>query len=252
MNSKEATAKKEEKLAELLTTAEGHPMMKAILAEKAAAILATRTGAAGKIEALKKEREEVIPKLIEDLDAKELKYKEAKAALDIAVGEYRTARVAVSSRSQSFDYAISRQEVILFETVDPAIDAALQHFRDKLDWLRDPSRISRVARGSVNNIYTEKTTLYSESNVDAINAAMRYCQAAIKELENMKLAPAVDRERIEELKAALPRIDVYTEYTGTKPYGFTVVNPLHLLPSASQIDWEIGKLKEKIKKVMGR
>ena len=154
MNSKEATAKKEEKLAELLTTAEGHPMMKAILAEKAAEVLAKRTEAAGKIEAMKKEREEVIPKLIEARDVKEAKYKEAKAALDTAGREFNMARVAVSSGSQSFDNAISRQETILLESADPAIAEAITFFQEKLDWIRSPGRISHVPMGGVNNIFT--------------------------------------------------------------------------------------------------
>ena len=45
-----------EKLKELLSKADHHPMMKAILAEEA-----------GKIQALKKERDEIIPKLQNDI-----------------------------------------------------------------------------------------------------------------------------------------------------------------------------------------
>jgi hypothetical protein len=45
--------------------------MKQILAEKASAILAMRTEADGKIKTLRKRRDEVIPKLIEDRDEKE-------------------------------------------------------------------------------------------------------------------------------------------------------------------------------------
>jgi hypothetical protein len=254
MNSKEATAKKEEELAELLTIAEGHPMMKAILAEKTAEVLAKRTEAAGKIEAMKKEREEVIPKLIEARDVKEAKYKEAKAALDAAGVEYQTARVAVSSRSQAFDSSIGQQEVIIFGSADARIDEAITFFRGKLDWLRAPGRISIDHRGGENNPFTEKTTLKVESNRPAILAALQYCMAAIKELEQMKLTPALNLQKIDGMKTALPKIDVYTEFTGEKPYGFTIanVNPRLLLPSDSQMDWEIGKLKEKVKKVLGR
>jgi len=51
----------------------------------------------------------------------------------------------------------------------------------------------------------------------AHNDAMQYCQAAITKLEQMKLLPAVDAERIAAMKAGIPRIDVYKEYTGERP-----------------------------------
>lgn len=93
-----------------------------------------------------------------------------------------------------------------------------------------------------------------ESNRPAILSALEYCKAAITELENMKHAPALDAEKIAELKTGIPRIDVYTEFTGEKPYGFTVanVNPRLLLKSDSQINWEIGKLNQKFKELMRR
>lgn len=82
--------KEAEKLKELLKEAEGHPIMKTILAEKAAEVLAKRREAAGKIEVLKKEREEVIPKLQAAVKDKEGAYLKAKAALDAANDELQT------------------------------------------------------------------------------------------------------------------------------------------------------------------
>ena len=124
------------------------------------------------------------------------------------------------------------------------IDEATLYFRDKLDFFRAPGRISRNAVGSERNIFTWKKTVKEESNAQAINDAMRYCQAAITELENMKLAPAVDAERIAGLKAGIPKIDVYTEYTGEKP--------LPRVNTVSRTDWSIGRLNEKFKELMGR
>jgi hypothetical protein len=69
-------------------------------------------------------------------------------------------------------------------------------------------------------------------------------RAAIKELENMKLAPVVDAERIAGLKAGIPKIDVYTEYTGEKP--------LPRVNTVSRTDWSIGRLNSKFKELMGR
>jgi chromosome segregation ATPase len=225
LNAKEATAKKEEKLSELLTTAEDHPLMKAILAEKAAAIQATRTEAAGKIEALKKERDEVIPKLLADRDAKEEKFKKAKAALDAAGGEYQTARSVVTSRNQFFDNAISRQETILLETADPEIDAAILFFQDRLAFLRTPGRISMNRIGAERNVFTEKVTTRVESNYDAVNAALRYCLDAVQELQQMKRTVALDLQKIEGMKKGIPDINVYSESTAEKPMPGSVGMP---------------------------
>ena len=209
--------KEAEKLTELLEKADGHPMMKAILAEEAAAILTKRTEAAGKIEVLTKERDEVIPKLQANLAAKESKYQKAKAALQTANEEFQTANHALWSENHNFDTAIRNHEAVLYESAFPEIDEGITFFNEKLDYLRSPGRISRIAGGSVNNILTCKKTVKEESNRDAVLSALAYCQAAIKKLEGMKLSPALDAEKIEQMKAGVPSIDVYTEYQGEKP-----------------------------------
>jgi len=201
----------------LLKTIEGHPLTKQIIAERAAETLARRKETAGKIEVLKKEREEVIPRLQSDIDAKEAKYLKAKAALDADLGELQKVKAALSSERNSFDTDIRNQEAILIESADPAIDAAITFFQDKLDWLRSPGRISRTAGGAERNIFTWKKTVKEESNAPAVRDALAYCQAAIKALEQMKLTPALDVEKIERMKTGVPSIDVYTEVTGEKP-----------------------------------
>lgn len=242
-----------EKLKELLAQAEGHPMMKAIMVEKAAEVLSARKAAAEAIESLRKEQGEVIPKLRADLAGKEAKYLKAKAALDALFAECRTARATLSSEGQSFDTAIRQQETILIESADPKIQEAVQFFRDKLDDLRKPGRISSRGMNVERNLITDTQTVTVESNAQAIKDALLYCQGAIKSLEQMKLSPALDPEWIEELKAAIPCIDIFIETTGTKPIpGSKGINPRDLLKSDSQLDWEMGKLNEKFRKLMGK
>ncbi len=52
------------------------------------------------------------------------------------------------------------------------------------------------------------------------------------------------------MKTGVPDIEVYTEFTGEKPMERTNTDPRSLLPSDSQMEWEIGKLNEKFKKLM--
>ena len=61
---------------------------------------------------------------------------------------------------------------------------------------------------------------------------------------------ALDIERIEVLKKGIPSIDIYTEYTGEKPIPDTTPNPIHALPSYSEMDWTIGKLMKKAEKIL--
>jgi hypothetical protein len=252
MNAKEAIAKKEEKLDALLKEAEDSPIVKKLREDKAVQTLATRRETAGRIEALKNEQAATIPKLRDALAAKKADHAAAKAALDGLAEDCRAATLALMTETQFFDTALRGCEASLLETADPAITEAITIFRDRLDFLRKPGRISRNAVGVERNIFTWKKSVKEESNVEAINSAMAYCRAALAELESMKLAPALDAERIAELKAAHPRIDRYTEYSVEKPMEKINTDPRSRLKSDSQMDWEIGKLNEKFKKLMGR
>jgi Skp family chaperone for outer membrane proteins len=231
--------KEAEKLTELLAQAEGHPMMKAILAEKAAETLAKRQEAAGKIEVLKKERDEVIPKLQADLKTKEIKYLKAKTALDTANDELQTVKAALSSENHNFDTAIRNHEAVLIESADPRIDEGIEFFRAKLDYLRSPGRISRTGGKVEKNLFTWTKVVSEETNIVAVRSALAYCQNGIRELEKMKLSPELDTERIEALKSGIPKIDEYQEVTGTKPMEKQA--PTFIPPS----DYEIERLLKK-------
>ena len=245
--------KEAEKLTELLKKAAGLPMMKALLAEETAGILAKRTEAAERIEVLTKERDEAIPRLQADLSGKQGEYLKAKAALEAAGGQFDKAKAALWNENNRITKGIGRQEQVLIETAAPEIDEAITFFREKLDWLRTPGRISSNRMGSEINLITDKVTAKAESNVDAVRDALSYCQAAIKALETLKLSPVLDLKKIEGLKKRIPDIEVYLESTGERALpGSKGINPRHLLKSDSQIDWEIGKIHEKIKKVMKR
>ena len=241
---KKAEIEDREKMAALLKEAEDSPIVKTLRAEKAAETLSRRREVAGKIEVLRNEESAVLPKLQADLQEKEAVYAAAKTVLEGAAVKFQAATLALRQARLTFDTAIRTCEAALLQNYDPMIDESLLFFRDKLDFLRTPGRISRNAIGAERNIFTEKKTVKQESNVPAINSAMAYCRAAITELEYMKLAPAVDAEKIAALKAGVPKIDVYTEYTGEKP--FPRVN------TVSRTDWSIGRLNEKFKELMGR
>ena len=209
--------KSEQGIKQWLDELEKHPLTAKMREDLAAKELAKRKDAARNIAALEKERDETVPKLRAILDEKERKLKEAQTALNIAAAEFNTAKYNLSTEAHSYETAIANYAAVLVESADLAIDAAIVFFQGKLTWLRSPGRISRNAAGSERNIFSETKITREESNAPAVKSALAYCQAAIKELEAMKLLPVPDFEKIEDLKKKIPDISVYTEYTGTKP-----------------------------------
>jgi len=173
--------------------------------------------------------------------------------LDAAALSFNKVRAALSSESHQLESAIGRQKNILLETAFPEIDEAITFFKKKLGYLRSPGRIDHLSAGADRNIFIDTKIVKAESNADAVRLALEYCMAAIKELEKMKLTPILDIEKIEKMKVAVPSIDVYTEVTGEKPLPESKgINPLHLLPSDSEMDYRRDTVMEKAKKLLKR
>jgi hypothetical protein len=185
--------------------------------DKAAEVLASRQGIALKVAALRNEQDLTIPKLQDEQEIKEAKYAEAKAALEGAAEEVRAAALALRSERFAFDNTIRNCEASLLESADPALDAAILFFRDKLEYLRSPGRISRNAMKSKTNLISWTKKTFEESNESAVHDAIRYCMDAITALEILKLKPEFDKVKIEGLKNGIPKIDVYEVHTGEAP-----------------------------------
>jgi hypothetical protein len=97
-----------------------------------------------------------------------------------------------------------------------------------------------------------KKTVKEESNADAIRSALAYCQAAIKELERMKLSPTLDAEKIKKMKKGIPDTDIFSEYTGEKSLPRVNIDPFAGMASDSELDWRRDNLMEKAKKILKR
>ena len=206
-----------EKAGKLIAELEAHPITRKIRADEVAETLAKRQEAARKVEMFRNEEAATIPKLEAVRAAKEKMYLAAKVALQAASDEFQTAHAALSIERSQFTNEIRRQEQVLIETTPAEIGEAITFFQAKLNFFRTPGRISRNAIGSERNLISWKKKTFEESNAQAVRDAMRYCQAAIKELERMKLVPELDLSKIEGMRAGVPPIDVYSEFTGEAP-----------------------------------
>jgi len=196
------TLEKAEKLAAEL---EKSPMLRKLREDEAAETLAKRKAAAARIEDLRGDLEATryLEKEISDMTASLGELDKQRAKLVEEIGQKRYFR---ATERAGIEGAIRHEDEILLTSYPPEIDAGIEFFRNKLDELRGPGKISVNRIGAERNIFTERVTTRAENNVDAINEALQYCMDAIKTLEAMKLCPAVDLSGIEALKAGIPRI----------------------------------------------
>ena len=202
------------------------PLVEKYRAEKKAETLAKRVTAKTKIGALQKEGKALFPLLQQKVDeikktlgALDDERKGLQNELSKAVAELQRQKLRVENE-------IRKNDEILFNSYNEKIDEALMFFKDKLDELRKPGKIDKRTRGGETNLTTMKKEFKTETNVDAIRKAMTYCQAVIRELEEMRLNPELDLLRIETLKKNIPSIDIYQETIGERTLrGAEDVNP---------------------------
>jgi hypothetical protein len=202
------------------------PLVEKYRAEKKAETLAKRVTAKTKIGALQKEGKVLFPLLQQKVDeikktlgALEEERKGLQNELSKAVADLQRQKLRVENE-------IRKNDEILFNSYNEKIDEALVFFKDKLDELRKPGKIDKRTRGGETNLITMKREFKTETNVDAIRKAMTYCQAVIRELEEMRLNPELDLLRIETLKKNIPSIDIYQETIGGRTLrGAEDVNP---------------------------
>lgn len=249
---KEHEQKEFERLKKLADELEKNPVTIKQRAEEAAAILAQRNAAAAKIEDLNLDMEatRIIQKEIDELTLK-------LSALDAERENIKAAiagkRYFIMTEKSGIAGEIRQYEAILLRTYDAAIDDAIIYFRDKLDYLRSPGRITHRNVSGERNIFTDTIKLTEESNYEAVIKAIDFCRSCLDELDSMKMKPTLDMARIEAMKEAIPDINVFTEYTGEKPLpGSRGVNPLSFLPSGDSLAFTMEKIEKKFRTVMRR
>ena len=103
----------------------------------------------------------------------------------------------------------------LMDTAVPEIEEAIDFFLEKSDYLRRDERIDTSPGASARNLAGWTKTVSSRSNYEAVCSALAYCRRAIEKLQYWKLL--ADCPDIEALKAGIPDIQTFTEYSGERP-----------------------------------
>lgn len=236
---------------ELLKTIENHPLTQKIIAERKGETLARRNDAVQRMAEATAELEAMpspeaaTAELRGDLADTEDRVKKLQGQINVAVAD-------VWRNRQSKETAIRDAEAVLLDSYDARIDEAISFFRDKLDWLREPGRISSQSAGAEKNIFTEKKTTKVWTNEGRILAALDYCRNAIQTLEGLKLQAEFDNQAVEDLKRGIPPVDVFDELKGEKdisgrekPFPAKAV----MEAIANELEYGIQKTKERIEQI---
>lgn len=188
-----------------------HPSTKAIMAEQEKDTKEKRTMARKEVDRIQQEAKAIIPELqsaVIDAETVLSFWEDQKAELlrnlGTAAGKLTAERFRLSREEQ-------QATAILFETCDPAIDAAIDFFREKIDLLRLPETTKRSRFLGEKNILNGKQEVYLKTNGAAVLEAINYCREAFEELEGMKLQVECDQARIDALKCGIPSIDTFVE-----------------------------------------
>lgn len=249
---KEQEKEKIEKMEKVVLEVERSPAIKEFREAEARELLAKRTGAVECREQLKLEAECLVSAQ-DEIDGLVEKVAAMDAERQDLMSSINEKRSALMQEKSGIEGEIRRHEMILYESYSPAIDEAILFFRDKLDFFRLPERISSNKVSAKRNILQWKKEAITETNLQAVHDAIFYCQAALKELERMKLTPALDTEKIERMKAGIPDIDVFAEFQHERPMEKLNTDARSMLPSDSEVVWSLKNLDEKFKQIiMGR
>ena len=201
---------------ELLEKLNLHPITKQIEKEERERVNQERKEAAARRDKLLKELSKVA---IEDKETAGIRTELRQSEETVKILKERLAARVADRRSKVFtlEHKAGVEAAFLAETADPGLDLAVKFFRDKFESYRRPGALnSDVAVDNRLNVVNLTYDITRRSNSPAIKAAMDYCRAAIEKLEALKLLPVFDQAAVDDLKAGIPSIEVFTESSRKK------------------------------------
>lgn len=229
---------------------EEHPVTKKIKADHEAEHIKGREEIVREIERLRDEAREIpctddaVEEIREEIRKKEGELLELKAKAEKRVAETRRRRLNIETH-------ISRLQGELLESASPRLDTEIEYFEAIFEKLRSPAKIHSQSYQGERDLFNETQEVITASNLAAIEEALKYCRVAVDEIGRMKFQAEPDEARLKELRENVPNWEERRELVGVKVMpGLKGTNPLHRFPSDSELDWRMGKLLEKAKKLL--
>ncbi len=239
-----------ENMSERLERLEKNPAFQRLQQEEKEKIRAERQQAAQEIERIKTESSEILEQIQADRETAAAELQEAEKELKAKKETLARLDHEIYTERHRADREINQNQQKLLTSYDPAIDQAIDFFRDEFERIRKTNTSWQTHQDGIDMIGFKKK-LVSYSNKNSILRALKYCREAIQGLEAAKLDPDFDPARIEAVKLGIPDPGELEEFKGDKPLKDAAdVSPMMQLKSDSQLEWEMNKLDQKFKKVM--
>ncbi|MFO8085478.1 MAG: hypothetical protein R6U27_14295 [Desulfobacterales bacterium] len=197
---------------------EKHPLTQKLREDQAREIQKRRQAAADAIEKIEAQEREVLPKLQVEIDKLKAEVKDIEEKSKATRAELDRAGWKKFGEAQRLDREKSAHKDVLLSCYDPELNRATEHFQALYDKLRRVE-INEQTRAGKRNLLSLRQNYNLYSNQENIEAALKYCQTAIREIESMKLEPAANYARIERLKRNLPDFNELKEYPTEKLMG---------------------------------
>lgn len=252
---KEHEEKVIEKAEALTAELERIPALKVFRAQEAADKLERRKAAAARIADLRLDME-ATGVLQREIDGMVEKLAEVEKERKALLQEIGNRKAIYYGEKLQIETAIRRQEGVLLESYDTAIDAAEKFFRDTWENLLKKSVVEQERHGK-KDLRTETIPVSVFSNYENIKKALIYCRAAIDALGKMKLEPEPNPERIKALRNGIPGADTLQEYKIEKDVSKDDTPGPGLLAAIRQAednrsDWAVSRLLKKTGGLLSR
>lgn len=161
-----------------------------------------------------------MPEFVKKLSDRHEAFLKLEKEKEKALEALRFAELEKRNAASRFTRLKDKQWSFLTRTASPEIDTAIQFFRDELERLRKPGKIQTVKVEESNNLVDLTKRIKWQTNKPWMLKRLKFCQEAIKQLEEYKMVPKFDVEAVERLKNGLPDESwelVESERTMSKP-----------------------------------
>ena len=241
----------EQKAKELLESLESHPMAQEIRQKKAAEVLEQRRAWSLEIQVLESEKAEKLYELSGMRAEMEERMRIAKVCLEDAERKVSLAYHEEQAFAHKAGIALQHLRGELHESADPRIDEGIQFFRDEHGRLRSVTPAKYGHSEGLDLVRLEKKVTIG-STYPAIVRRMEHCRQAIQALEDQKMMVEYDPAIFDRLKAGLPALDEYTEFSGSRPTLRNVSDLIRAKIDAALHDPDLPGFMQKIGEMIRR
>lgn len=195
-----------QKMADLFTLIEQSPVGQQIVSEKRQQVIESRRLQVAEITQLDSELTALHESYEKNMVAFDQKISKKKKEMDTLRFEMWQFSEKYRQQKHSIESKRTFMENCLRHDADKDLKQAIEFFKELANEYMSGSSVHRAMIVSSDNAYSEfsRKEKFDVAAWKSIDQIVRYCRDCIHELEEMRSQPAVDFQRIEEMKAGIP------------------------------------------------